>query len=485
MKVLKDILYNIKIISIQGDVKTPINQLTFDSRKANSKSLFFAIQGTNIDGHDYIQDALDLGCKSIVVDKEISIKGINLIIVENTKIALALAANNFYNEPSKELKLIGITGTNGKTTIATLLFNLYNLMGFQTGLISTIVNKIGLNELPSTHTTPDPISLNILLRRMVDEGISHCFMEVSSHAIHQNRITGISFSGGVFTNITHDHLDYHKTFKEYINVKKSFFDKLPKTAFALTNIDDKNGEIMLQNTQAKKISYSLKSISKYHAKILENDFSGLLMSINKQEIWTKLIGDFNAYNLLAVFGVSQELGEDERDVLTTLSQLKSISGRFQFFKSKTGIISIIDYAHTPDALKNVLKTIENIRTKNESVYTIIGCGGNRDKRKRPEMAKIACNLSDKVIFTSDNPRTENPEEIIEDMMIGVDAVHYKKTLKIVDRTEAIKIAVSMAKKNDIILIAGKGHENYQEIKGVKHPFDDVQKILEILNKFNK
>ena len=485
MKVLKDILYNIKIISIQGDVKAQINQLTFDSRKANSKSLFFAIQGTNIDGHDYIQDALDLGCTSIVVDKEISIKGINLIIVENTKIALALAANNFYDEPSKELKLIGITGTNGKTTIATLLFNLYNLMGFQTGLISTIVNKIGLNELPSTHTTPDPISLNILLRKMVDEGVSHCFMEVSSHAIHQNRITGISFSGGVFTNITHDHLDYHKTFKEYINVKKTFFDKLPKTAFALTNIDDKNGEIMLQNTQAKKTSYSLKSISNYHAKILENDFSGLLMCINKEEIWTKLIGDFNAYNLLAVFGVSQELGEDERDVLTTLSRLESISGRFQFFKSKTGIISIIDYAHTPDALQNVLKTIENIRTKNESVYTIIGCGGNRDKKKRPEMAKIACNLSDKVIFTSDNPRTENPEEIIKDMMIGVDAVHFKKTLKIVDRTEAIKIAVSMAKKNDIILIAGKGHENYQEIKGVKYPFDDMKKILEILNKFNK
>ena len=485
MKVLKDILYNIKIISIQGDVKAKINHLTFDSRKANSQSLFFAIQGANIDGHDYIQDALDLGCKSVVADKEISIKGINLIIVKNTKIALALAANNFYDEPSKELKLIGITGTNGKTTIATLLFNLYNLMGFQTGLISTIINKIGEKEVPSTHTTPDPISLNILLRRMVDEGVSHCFMEVSSHAIHQDRITGISFSGGVFTNITHDHLDYHKTFKEYINVKKTFFDRLPKKAFALTNIDDKNGGIMVQNTKAKKTSYSLKSISNYHAKILENDFSGLLMSIKNQEIWTKLIGDFNAYNLLAVFSVSQELGEDERDVLTALSRLESISGRFQFFKSNTGIIGIIDYAHTPDALQNVLKTIENIRTKNESVYTIIGCGGNRDKKKRPKMAKIACNLSDKVLLTSDNPRTENPEKIIEDMMVGVDAIHFKKTLSIVDRAEAIKIAVSMAKKNDIILIAGKGHEKHQEIKGIKYPFDDMKKILEILNKFNK
>lgn len=486
MQALKDILYGVNIISVNGDMSTTVNHLTFDSRTITPDSVFFAIEGVTSDGHDYIQQVISAGCKSIIVSKQIdAVEGCNIIQVENTKKALAISASNFYGEPSKELKLIGITGTNGKTTIATLLFNLYTEMGFQTGLISTVVNKICDRDIPSTHTTPDPISLNALLREMVEEGCSHCFMEVSSHAIHQDRIGGLHFSGGAFTNITHDHLDYHKTFKEYINVKKAFFDHLPKTAFALTNIDDKNGDVMLQNTLAKKRSYALKSMSDYHAKVLENEFSGLVLNINNKELWTKLIGDFNAYNLLAVFGISQELGEDETEVLTVLSQLESVAGRFQYIRSNSGITAIVDYAHTPDALENVLKTIENIRTKNETVFTVVGCGGDRDKTKRPEMAKIACDLSDKVILTSDNPRSEVPEAIIEDMMAGVDAVNFKKTLSIVDRAQAIKTAISMAEPEDIILVAGKGHETYQEIKGVKHDFDDMATLLELFNKFNK
>ena len=486
MQALKDILYGVNIISVNGDMSTTVNHLTFDSRTITPDSVFFAIEGVTSDGHDYIQQVISAGCKSIIVSKQIdAVEGCNIIQVENTKKALAISASNFYGEPSKELKLIGITGTNGKTTIATLLFNLYTEMGFQTGLISTVVNKICDRDIPSTHTTPDPISLNALLREMVEEGCSHCFMEVSSHAIHQDRIGGLHFSGGAFTNITHDHLDYHKTFKEYINVKKAFFDHLPKTAFALTNIDDKNGDVMLQNTVAKKRSYALKSMSDYHAKVLENEFSGLVLNINNKELWTKLIGDFNAYNLLAVFGISQELGEDETEVLTVLSQLESVAGRFQYIRSNSGITAIVDYAHTPDALENVLKTIENIRTKNETVFTVVGCGGDRDKTKRPEMAKIACDLSDKVILTSDNPRSEVPEAIIEDMMAGVDAVNFKKTLSIVDRAQAIKTAISMAEPEDIILVAGKGHETYQEIKGVKYDFDDMGTLLELFNKFNK
>ncbi|MCH2229866.1 MAG: UDP-N-acetylmuramoyl-L-alanyl-D-glutamate--2,6-diaminopimelate ligase [Crocinitomicaceae bacterium] len=486
MQELKDILYGVNIKSVSGDMSTLITQLTFDSRTAKSGSLFFAIEGVSNDGHEYINQVIKSGCTSIIVSKELEpIEGCNIIQVENTKKALSLSASNFYREPSKELKLIGITGTNGKTTIATLLFNLYSKLGFQTGLISTVVNKICDRDIPSTHTTPDPISLNKLIRNMVEEGCSHCFMEVSSHAIHQDRIGGLHFSGGAFTNITHDHLDYHKTFKEYINVKKAFFDNLPSTAFALTNADDKNGEVMLQNTSAKKRSYALKSMSDYHAKVLENQFSGLVLNINSKELWTRLIGDFNAYNLLAVFGISQELGEDETEVLTILSQLESVAGRFQYIRSNSGITAIVDYAHTPDALQNVLKTIENIRTKNETVFTIIGCGGDRDKAKRPEMAKIACDLSDKVILTSDNPRSEIPEVIIEDMMTGVDGVNFKKTLSIIDRGQAIKTAISMAEPEDIILVAGKGHETYQEIKGVKHDFDDMATLLELFNKFNK
>ena len=486
MQELKDILYGVNIKAVKGSTHQLVNHLTFDSRTAKENSVFFAIVGSINDGHDYIKQVINSGCKVLVVSKEIEApEDVHVILVENTNKALAIVASNFYGEPSKDLKLIGITGTNGKTTIATLLYQLFMKLGYQTGLISTVVNKICDTDIPSTHTTPDPIQLNALFRDMVEEGCSHCFMEVSSHAIHQDRIAGLHFNGGVFTNITHDHLDYHKTFKEYINVKKAFFDILPKTAFALTNSDDKNGMVMLQNTEAKIKTYALKTMADYKVKVLENEFSGLVLNINNKELWTKLIGDFNAYNLLAVFGVTQELDIDETEVLTAISELNSVDGRFEYIRSNSGITAIVDYAHTPDALKNVLNTIENIRTKNETVFTVVGCGGDRDRAKRPEMATIACNLSDKVILTSDNPRSEDPNSIIEEMMTGVDGVNFKKTLSIVDRAQAIKTAVSMAKKDDIILIAGKGHEKYQDIKGVKHTFDDLETVKELFIKLTK
>tara|TARA_B110000503_G_C7159375_1_gene418893 strand:+ start:774 stop:2234 length:1461 start_codon:yes stop_codon:yes gene_type:complete len=486
MRKLQDILYGVKMLSIEGTTSQMTDHLTFDSREAKESSVFFAIVGTVSNGHDYISQVIEAGCKTIVVSEAVeTTNGVTIIRVEDTNEALAIVAHNFYGEPSKALKLIGITGTNGKTTIATLLYQLFSNLEFQTGLISTVVNKICDREIQSTHTTPDPIQLNALLREMVDEGCSHCFMEVSSHAIHQSRIKGLHFSGGVFTNITHDHLDYHKTFKEYIHVKKAFFDQLPNSAFALTNNDDKNGMVMLQNTAARKLTYAMRSMADYKVKVLENQFSGLVLSFNHTEIWTKLIGDFNAYNLLAVYAVAQELGLEETETLTIVSQLESVDGRFQFIQSSSGITAIVDYAHTPDALYNVLNTIEKIRTRNETVFTIVGCGGDRDKTKRPEMAAIACDLSDKVILTSDNPRSEDPNTIIDDMMEGVDGVSFKKTLSIVDREQAIKTAVTMAEKNDIILIAGKGHEKYQDIKGVKHDFDDLETITELFKKLNK
>lgn len=486
MKNLKDILYGVHLQKVVGSTSADVVELVFDSRKAKKGSVFFAIEGTVNDGHNFIPQVIEAGCEIIIAQKEQEVpENINLILVNDTQEAMAIMANNFFDEPSKNLKLIGITGTNGKTTIVTLLFNLYKSLGFQTGLISTVVNKIGDRAIPATHTTPNSIELNRLLAEMVEEGISHCFMEVSSHAIHQHRTTGIHFSGGAFTNISHDHLDYHKTFKEYINVKKKFFDDLPKEAFALTNSDDKNGEVMLQNTKATKRYYSMKSVSDYKVKVLENEFSGLVLNINGTEIWTKLIGDFNAYNLLCVYGISQELGEDSTEVLTELSQLTSVEGRFQYVKSSTEITAIVDYAHTPDALENVLKTIGNIRTKNESVFTVVGCGGDRDKTKRPEMARIACELSDKVILTNDNPRTEDPQAILDDMMEGVDGSQFKKTLCIPDRAQAIKTAISMAEPKDIILVAGKGHEKYQDINGVKHDFDDKKIIIELFQKLEK
>ncbi len=486
MKLLTDILYNVNIIAVNGNTGVTIESIAFDSRKATANSAFVAIRGSVSDGHDFISQAIENGCSTIIADKDVTVPAsVNLIIVENTSKALAIMANNFYDEPSKELKLIGVTGTNGKTTITTLLFEVFTKLGYKCGLLSTVVNKIGEENVPSTHTTPDPVSLNSLLRKMVDEGVTHCFMEVSSHAIHQHRIGGLHFRGGAFTNITHDHLDYHETFKEYLRVKKSFFDGLPKESFALVNVDDKNGEVMLQNTKARKRTYALKNIADYKAKILENQFTGLLLLINGIELWSKLIGSFNAYNLLAVYAIAEELGEDSGETLRVISELEPVDGRFQHMISQSGITAIVDYAHTPDALENVLKTIDNIRTRNETVYTVVGCGGDRDKTKRPLMAEIACKLSDKVILTSDNPRSEDPDDIIEDMMKGVDALNFKKTLSITDRKQAIKTAVSMAEANDIILVAGKGHEKYQEIKGVKHDFDDKQTINELFTKLNK
>ena len=486
MKTVKDILYGVHILGVNGTTLTDVNHLTFDSRTAKDGSMFFAIKGTVSDGHDFISQVIESGCKIIVAEKEIEVpESVNVVLVDSTSNALSIVAHNFYGEPSRYLKLIGITGTNGKTTIATLLYNLYSSLGFQTGLISTVVNRICEREIPTTHTTPNPIALNELLAEMVEEGVSHCFMEVSSHAIHQQRIGGLVFAGGAFTNITHDHLDYHKTFKEYIKVKKAFFDGLSKEAFALTNADDKNGMVMLQNTKAKQRTYSMKSMSDYKVKVLENQFSGLVVTIDGIELWTRLIGDFNAYNLLCVYGIASELGEDQTEVLTALSELNSVEGRFEHVRSTSGITAIIDYAHTPDALQNVLKTIENIRTRNETVFTVVGCGGDRDKTKRPAMASIACELSDHVIFTADNPRSEDPSVIIDDMMAGVDGTQFRKTLSIVDRAQAIKTAVVMANPDDIILIAGKGHEKYQDIKGVKYDFDDMQTVIELFKKLNK
>jgi UDP-N-acetylmuramoyl-L-alanyl-D-glutamate--2,6-diaminopimelate ligase len=486
MMQIKDILYGVELLSVKGSTANNIEGLTFDSRDCAANDLFFAVRGTKYDGHGFIGQVIEKGCKAIICEEEQVVPDdVTLIIVPDSSKALAICSNNFFGEPSKQLKLIGVTGTNGKTTIATLLYNLYQELGYQTGLLSTVVNKIDGEDIPSTHTTPDPISLNRLLARMVDEGVSHCFMEVSSHAIHQHRTTGLNFVGGIFTNITHDHLDYHKTFKEYLNVKKSFFDHLEDKAFAITNADDKNANVMLQNTSAKKRSYAVKNVADYKAKVLENQFTGLVLSIEGTELWSKLIGDFNASNLLAVYATARELGEDHTEILTALSKIEAVAGRFQYFRSPKGVTAIVDYAHTPDALENVLKTISNIRTKNETVFTVVGCGGDRDKAKRPLMADIACKYSDKVILTSDNPRSEDPDQIIADMMEGVGPTDFKKTLSITDRAQAIKTALSMAEKEDIILIAGKGHETYQEIKGVKYDFDDMAIVTEMLNKLEK
>lgn len=485
MKV-KELISNIDVISIAGNSNWNVSRIEFDSRKCNQDSIFFAIRGVQADGHRFIDQVIKTGCKAIVVEDAIVVpEEVVVVQVRNTSAALGQAASNFYDHPSKQLKLVGITGTNGKTTTTTLLHKLYSRLGYHVGLLSTVVNRIGMEVIPSTHTTPDPVRLNELLRGMVDNGCSHCFMEVSSHAIHQYRIEGLHFTGAVFTNITHDHLDYHQTFAEYIRVKKAFFDFLPKTAFALTNLDDKNGSIMTQNTQAKIATYALKYPADFKAKVMENQFSGLVLSVNGTELWTRLIGDFNAYNLLAVYGVSQLLGEDSTEVMTILSDLESVDGRFQYVQSKGGITAIIDYAHTPDALENVLKTISNIRTKNETVYTVVGCGGDRDKLKRPQMAAIACDWSDKVILTSDNPRTEDPQTILDEMMAGVEGQHFKKTLSILDRGQAIKTAITMSEQGDIILIAGKGHEKYQEINGVKYDFDDLKLAVELFTKLEK
>jgi UDP-N-acetylmuramoyl-L-alanyl-D-glutamate--2,6-diaminopimelate ligase len=452
-----------------------------------SNTAFVAIKGTLSDGHDYIEKAIALGATVIVCEQfpAAIVQGITYVQVNNTNEALAYLSANFYDNPSEKIKLVGVTGTNGKTTIASLLYQLFKKAGYKVGLLSTVKIMVDTEEFKATHTTPDSLTLNYYLDQMVQEGCEFCFMEVSSHGIHQKRTAALQFAGGVFTNLSHDHLDYNNTFAEYRDLKKSFFDYLPKSAFAISNSDDKNGVVMLQNTKAKKITYALKSYADYKAQILENQLSGLLLKINDNEVWVKLIGSFNAYNLLAIYAVAVELGIEQFEALRLLSELESVSGRFQFIVSDSKITAIVDYAHTPDALENVLQTIENIRTKNEQLITVVGCGGDRDKTKRPVMANIASTLSDKAIFTSDNPRTENPEIIIQEMEKGVEPQNFKKTISILDRKQAIKTACQLANPNDIILIAGKGHETYQEINGVKYDFDDLQIVTELLQQLNK
>ena len=484
--ILSELISKIGFVKLSGSTDRTIRSLVFDSRVVTPDAVFFAIRGVSHDGHSFVEQVIAAGCRTVVVEEKVEASNdVTVIVVPDSSVALSQMASYFYGNPSKKLKLVGVTGTNGKTTTTTLLFNLFTRLGYHCGLISTVVNKIGNVEIPSTHTTPDPVRLNAMLAEMVSAGCTHCFMEVSSHAVHQKRIEGLHFTGAVFTNITHDHLDYHKTFAEYIRVKKSYFDHLSEEAFALTNVDDKNGSVMLQNTSARKYSYAMRTPADFKAKVLENQFSGLVLTLNGVELWSRLIGNFNAYNLLAVFAVSQLLGEDQTMVLTVLSNLESVDGRFQYLKSKGGITAIVDYAHTPDALENVLKTIASIRTRNELVYTVVGCGGDRDKAKRPEMAAIACDRSDKVILTSDNPRSEDPNQILRDMEQGIPGEHIKKVLTIVDRTQAIKTAISMAQSGDIILIAGKGHEKYQEINGVKYDFDDLRITEDFFLKLNK
>ena len=483
---VKDLLRNIDVVEIIGNIDKNITEINFDSRKVSKGSLFIATPGTNVDGHNFIEQAINKGAIAIICENLPSVikKDITYVKVDNSLKALGIAASNYFDNPSDNLKVVGVTGTNGKTTIATLLYKTFKTAGYKVGLLSTVKNLINDNEIKATHTTPDAIQINKLMAEMVEQGCDYCFMEVSSHAIHQNRIAGINFNIAGFTNITHDHLDYHKTFKEYINAKKAFFDNLDKTAIAITNSDDKNGLIMLQNTKAKKLTYSLKSASDYKAKILEKSFDGTLIKIQDSELWVNFIGSFNVYNLLAVYAIAVNLGLKHDETLRIISGLTSVDGRFQNIKSKNNITAIIDYAHTPDALKNVINTINELKAKGQTLITIVGAGGNRDKTKRPEMADIASKLSDKIILTSDNPRNENPDDIIDDMLKGVSAENQNKVLTITDRRSAIKTAVMMANSGDIILVAGKGHENYQEINGVKHHFDDKEEIINFFNQFN-
>jgi UDP-N-acetylmuramoyl-L-alanyl-D-glutamate--2,6-diaminopimelate ligase len=486
MRLLTDILYKAGLEEIIGTTNVAVASITFDSRKVKKDSLFIAVRGTAVDGHNFIDAAIEAGAIAIVCEEIPAHKHENTtyVRVKDSHYALGIIASNFYDNPSQKLKLVGVTGTNGKTTTVTLLYNLFKSLGYTVGLLSTVKNKIQNEEVAATHTTPDAIALNELLGKMVEKGCQYAFMEVSSHAVVQHRVSGITFAGGVFTNITHDHLDYHKTFDEYIRAKKMFFDHLPEEAFALTNKDDANGKVMLQNTKASKVSYALKSPADHKCRIIENHLNGLLLNIDGKEVWVKLIGAFNAYNVLAVYSAAVLLKQDPVNILTALSTLNAVEGRFQYLKSEHGVIGIVDYAHTPDALKNVLETIKGIRTGSEQVITLVGCGGDRDAAKRPVMAKIACQFSNKVILTSDNPRSEDPEEILNQMQKGIDPVDMKKTLRISDRREAIRTACSLAKPGDIILVAGKGHEKYQEIKGTKHPFDDYEILKETLKALN-
>lgn len=487
IRVLKDILYKVSLYSVSGATDREINGIFFDSRLVGDGSLFVATIGTQSDGHQFIDKAIEKGAVAIVCQvMPAALKpGITYVQVVNSSAALGIMASNYYGNPSSRLKLVGVTGTNGKTTTVTLLHSLFMSLGYHTGMLSTVENKINQEVIPSTHTTPDAVSLNYFLSKMVESGCTHCFMEVSSHAVVQHRINGLNFAGAVFTNITHDHLDYHKTFDEYIKAKKGFFDMLGADAFALVNGDDKRGLVMMQNTKAKKNTFALKTMADFKARLLTNSFTGLEMDVEGKQVWFKLIGSFNAYNLLGVYATSVLLGEDRDEVLTQLSNIDSARGRFEQIISKSGITAIVDYAHTPDAVQNVLDTINDLRQGKEQVITVIGCGGNRDATKRPFMADIATRMSDRVILTSDNPRDEDPQAIIDQMEQGISITNKKKSLSILDRKEAIKTACLLAKEGDIILIAGKGHEDYQEVKGVKHHFDDketVKQLFEVLGK---
>ena len=487
MRNLVDLLYKVSILETIGTTKVEVNEIQFDSRKIGNNDVFVATEGVTVDGHQYIDKAISLGAKVIVCENLPTnlVEGITYVKVENSTIALGIIASNYYGNPTKDLKLVGVTGTNGKTTTTTLLYELFTKLGYACALVSTIKIVIDGEVIPSTHTTPDILTLNKMFREAVNRGCEYAFMEVSSHGIHQNRIAGLHFEIAGFTNITHDHLDYHKTFANYLSAKKKFFDDLPKTSIAISNADDKNGKVMLQNTVATKKMYALRTDADFKAKIIENQFDGMQLEFNGKEFWTSLIGKFNAYNLLLVFGVATILGQDEIEVLKGLSTLGNVDGRFQTFQTQKGIVIIVDYAHTPDALDNVLNTIEAIRTKNEKLITVVGCGGDRDKTKRPEMADIASEKSQVAIFTSDNPRTEDAEEILREMEVGVKAQFYNRTLKITDRKEAIKTALKMAEPKDIILIAGKGHETYQEINGVRTHFSDVEVASELSKLLDK
>ena len=487
MKLLKDILYGVSLSAVSGDTNVMVNNVHFDSRKVEMDDVFVAIRGTLTDGHKFIQKAVDLGARAIVCEElpELMVNGVTYLQVDNCNSALAVIASNYYDNPSKNLKLVGVTGTNGKTTVTTLLYHLFKKAGFKVGLISTIKVLVDDKEYKTTHTTPDVLTINDYLSKMNLAGVEFCFMEVSSHGIHQKRAEGLHFEGAIFTNLSHDHLDYHKTFAEYRDTKKKLFDGLPKTAFALVNIDDKNGLVMLQNTKAKKYTYALKTFADYRAQILEKQFNGQLLKVDDNELWSKLIGDFNAYNLLAIYATADILGLEKMETLRLMSELENVDGRFQYYISKDKITAIVDYAHTPDALKNVLVTINALRTGNENVITVVGCGGDRDKSKRPVMGHIASEMSDQAIFTSDNPRTESPTTIIEEMESGVEAQNVRKVLSIENRKQAIKTACKLAMANDIILVAGKGHETYQETNGVRVDFDDFKEVKEALESLKK
>ncbi|WP_295768191.1 UDP-N-acetylmuramoyl-L-alanyl-D-glutamate--2,6-diaminopimelate ligase [uncultured Mucilaginibacter sp.] len=484
MRYLSEIIEGLAFTELQGSADVEITAVVFDSRKVVPGALFVAVRGTHVDGHDYIEQAIKDGAVAIVCEDlpGHTAEAADFLMVQNSAEALGLLASNFYGNPSKKIKLVGVTGTNGKTTTATLLYQLFRDLGYKCGLLSTVENQINGKVIPSTHTTPDPVALNALLDDMVAQSCDYCFMEVSSHAVAQHRIDGLTFAGGIFSNLTHDHLDYHKTFDSYLKAKKGFFDALPKGAFALTNVDDRNGNVMLQNTKASKKTYGLKNMADFKVKVLENQFGGLLLNVDGDEVWFKMVGSFNAYNLLAVYAAAILLGQEKSAVLTSLSKLSGAEGRFDYSIAPNKVIGIVDYAHTPDAVQNVLSTVHDIRKGTEKVITVIGCGGDRDKTKRPVMAKTACDWSDKVILTSDNPRTEDPAQIIKDMEAGVDPGNQRKTISIADRREAIKTAVHLAQPGDIIVLAGKGHEKYQEINGVKNHFDDKE---ELLNAFSK